>query len=81
MNIWQALMRQNFVPGVNLGQDVCGLLFAAGGEVNIVYNPVDYMILECAFDQLMKQIGREELMYVATREVACEWLREKHQQR
>ena len=32
------------------------------------------MVFECTFDELMKQVRREQLMYIRTREVAGERL-------
>jgi hypothetical protein len=40
----------------------------------ILVNPHDNVIFECAFDHLMEQIRRQELMDVSSRKVVCKWL-------
>lgn len=42
--------------------------------LQITTNPVDQMIFECAFDNLMKEIRRKELVDTSTREVIGERL-------
>jgi hypothetical protein len=40
----------------------------------VVINPSDEMIFEGAFNELMKKIRRNQLMYIRSREIICEWL-------
>jgi hypothetical protein len=41
---------------------------------DIVLNPSNKVVLKGPFDDLMKKIGREELVDVSTRKVVCERL-------
>ena len=45
--------------------------------LEILTNPGDKVILECAFDYLMEQVTREELVDICTREIGCERLLDK----
>jgi hypothetical protein len=42
--------------------------------LQVFIDPFNEVILEYTFDELVKNIGREELVYVSTREAMCEWL-------
>jgi hypothetical protein len=44
-------------------------------ENQIFPNPGNQMILESPLNELMKQVGRQHLVNIGTREVICEWLK------
>ena len=37
-------------------------------------DPCNEVILECAFDDLVKEVTRDELVDICMRELMCEWL-------
>ena len=43
-------------------------------RIYIILNPCNNVILECAFDELMQDIGRDQLMDVGSGEILCEGL-------
>jgi len=61
------------VPTVNIFRDFfCPTLAILKKEIFI--NPGNNMVLERAFDNLVKKVGREQFMNVGPREFICEWL-------
>ncbi len=45
--------------------------------LQMLANPRYQMIFEHPFDYLVKEVGGDELVYVCSREVVCEWLEVK----
>lgn len=39
------------------------------GDGEVFNYPSDKVVFECAFDYLVKEVGREELVYICTREI------------
>ena len=47
---------------------------------DVLFHPIDKVIFECTFDDLMKKIWCEQLVYVRTREVVGKWLHDERDQ-
>lgn len=45
----------------------------------VILNPGDEMVLERAFNQLMKNIRRKELVDISAWKIICKWLKEASQ--
>lgn len=63
------------LPAINVIEHPLGLALAIRGEVDIVLDPSDEVIFECTLDQLMEEIGSQELVDVRPREMMREWLK------
>lgn len=42
------------LPMVNVVKDLLGLGFGSGSEVDVLLDPVDKVVFECSFDELME---------------------------
>lgn len=58
---------------INVVHDLLGACFAVN-NIEVGTDPGDEVVLEGPFDDLVQQIGREELVDVGAREVVCEGL-------
>jgi hypothetical protein len=60
------------VPPINIIHDP--RCIGTISELNILFHPADDMVLECSKNQLVKDVGSDQLMDVGAREVCSEWL-------
>lgn len=61
------------LPSVNLLQNFFSFCLSLAPYYHLS-NPLDQMVLECSFDNLMQKIGCKELVDVGSRKEACERL-------
>jgi len=43
-------------------------------DFQVIFDPLDKMVLECSLDYLMEEVRGEEFMNICAWEAHCEWL-------
>ena len=66
-------MGHNHLPAINISNDFASALFSMG-KLQILIDPDDKIVLECALNQLVKKIWGDEFVDVCTREIQSERL-------
>jgi hypothetical protein len=69
----EADIRAEVVPAIDVVHYLL-TLFLAVLRKDVVFDPFDQVILECAFDNLVEEVWRDEFMNVGPRKAVCEWL-------
>lgn len=62
-----------YVPLVNISHNRISFVFTVRLE-EVSFHPVDQVVFECSFDELMEDVWRDQLVNIRTGEVFGEWL-------
>lgn len=73
-NPCEARGRLDDIPSINVIQDTLCFSLCFCYRIDVFFNPCNEMIFERPFDELVKQIGCEELVNVGAWKVMGEWL-------
>ena len=72
--VWSCGGSSDYAPSVDIIKNAFSICVGVRCHANIFLHPCNDMVLERALDELVEDVGREELMYVGTWKIVREGL-------